>query len=77
MVLQIRLFGYLRDKVPGTHRGQLEWTLANGSSIAELLAALQLTGHMHVAVNGELVREWQRPLKNGDEIEIFHPAAGG
>lgn len=77
MTLQIRLYGALRDTVPNADRGRLEMTLTKSMTIAALLARLELSGHVQVAVNGEVVPEWDHLLHNADVVEIFQPAAGG
>jgi sulfur carrier protein ThiS len=48
-----------------------------GSTIADLLAELDVAGHMHISVNEDLVEDWETKLHDGDRLELFPPTAGG
>lgn len=56
-------------------------TLADGATLAHLLATLDLAGRrVAVEVNGDIVpksRHAQTALREGDRIEIVHAIGGG
>lgn len=55
-------------------------TLADNSSLADLIQVLGLRGRLAVELNREIVphsRFAQQPLRTGDEVEIVHAIGGG
>ena len=75
--IQLRLYGVLRDKLPPDDHGQAVLKVPEGTTIADVLAKFDISGHFHVSINEDMVEDWQTPLKNGDEVDVFRPSAGG
>ena len=75
--LHIRLHGALRDKLPAEAKGRTTLTLPHGSLVSAVLEQFSLHRHVEVAVNDEIVDNQDKPLQDGDQIEVFRPAAGG
>ena len=80
MRLEVRLFAFLRD-LAGTDRLELE--LPEGSTVADLLEAVRrvpglerMPGGTAVAVEREYA-DPARPLRNGEEVALIAPVAGG
>ena len=67
--------GVLKKKTPPG--GTLE--LEDGSTVRDVLAALDLPKKRITAVslNGEVERDFSRPLKAGDELVVLPPVSGG
>ena len=80
----MRLFAGLREKIPDAARGRASVELADGASLWDLLADLDIPAEMAqmVLVNGvqtprdRASRQAQR-LAPGDDVAIFPPVAGG
>ena len=80
MKLDVRLFAFLRDHA-GT--GRIELDLPEGSTVADLLEAVRrfpglatLPGGTAVAVEQEYA-DPTRPLRDGEEVALIPPVAGG
>jgi molybdopterin converting factor small subunit len=82
--VEVRLFALLRDKLPDAPRGRATIELAEGASLLDLLARLDIPSDVAtmVLINGERVSRddeqraaWQ--LAPGDDVAIFPPVAGG
>ena len=61
------------------NRDEIPWQ--PGMTVARLLEVCHYTSpHIHVFVNGKLVRPSQYdsyPIENGDEVRVLHMIAGG
>ncbi len=77
MQIHLTLFGIFRDKLPQEARGMADLELAPGTSIAEVLARLEVSPVAVCSVNGELERDPARLLQDGDTLQVFRPAGGG
>ncbi len=77
MEIHVRLYGVLREKLEPEEHGRQVLVLPEGATVAEFLATFDLSGHLHVSVNDEMVEDWQTPLSDGDEVDVFRPTAGG
>ncbi|MFN2105102.1 MAG: aldehyde ferredoxin oxidoreductase C-terminal domain-containing protein [Candidatus Promineifilaceae bacterium] len=75
--IQVRLFGVLREKLSPDDHGQAVLKVPEGTTVADVLASFDISGHFHVSVNEDMVEDWQTPLKDGDEVDVFRPSAGG
>jgi molybdopterin converting factor subunit 1 len=79
MLVKVLYFGVLKDV---TGRSRTEMELAEGSSVAHLLALHRGTGtaavwdSIAVAVNHEYARAGD-VLKDGDEVALLPPVSGG
>jgi thiamine biosynthesis protein ThiS len=75
--VHVRLHGALRDKLPPEEKGRTIVTLPDGAQVTAMLKQLSLHRRITVAVNDEIVDDWNTTLQDGDRVEIFRPAAGG
>lgn len=75
MEITTRLMGAFKAKSPAGNRLQL----ADGASVADALAALDIPGdHIQlVMVNNALEHNHSRPLRPGDELMVMPPVGGG
>ncbi|NOZ72322.1 MAG: molybdopterin converting factor subunit 1 [Chloroflexi bacterium] len=80
MKIKVRFFAAMRDifQTP-----LLELELPDGASVQDMIDKLREqtpaftgTGALHVAINKRYAR-WDEKLKDGDEVAIFPPVAGG
>lgn len=84
MKVEVRLFAGLREKLPEAPHGRGSVELAEGASLADLLAQLRIPA---VEAQMVLVNGIQAPrdrgsrealgLSSGDTVAIFPPLAGG
>jgi molybdopterin converting factor small subunit len=78
--IELRLFASLRKKLPpGSPRGRCQLDLAEGETVGEMLARLDIPrarAHM-ILVNGHHDRNFDRRLGEGDVVSVFPPVAGG
>lgn len=81
MTIRVRFFASLRERV---RRSELEATLPDGATVADLWAALcdqypqiaALGASMSFAVNRDYVDRAHR-LAAGDEVAVIPPVSGG
>jgi molybdopterin converting factor small subunit len=80
MRIHVKMMGALRSKLPAGSQGNIaNLDLESGAAIATALEKLGLSiGQVHlVMVNGEMDHDKTRTLKEGDEVTLFPPVAGG
>jgi sulfur-carrier protein len=80
MEVRLKLFATLRKKLPpGSKAGQASLTLADGTTILDVIHQLDIPEDLAqmVLVNGEQTREFDQVLADGDSLSIFPPVAGG
>lgn len=79
MQIYVHLFSILRERLPpGGERGRATVMLAEGATIADLIAHLDITRRVRlVVVNGSQEKNHQRPLQDGDQVKLFPPMIGG
>jgi len=77
MQVNVVLFGMLRERLAKDSRGRLSVELPEGASIANLLTALTIDVPVLCSLNGQMERDFQRSLSDGDELHIFQPVGGG
>ncbi len=75
--INVILHSYLREKFPPEAGGRGQVQLPQGSRLEDLAAALDLPKAVHAAVNGQIVRNRQTELQDGDEVRFFHAGSGG
>lgn len=77
MKVTLRAFANLRDYAPAA-RGAAEVILADGATVADLLAALRIPKSVEAVmlVNGRRADAATR-LNEGDEATLFPPMEGG
>jgi len=81
MVVRVRFFASLRERL---RRGEAEYTLADGATVADLWAAVcaehpslaELGRSISFAVNREYVEREHR-LSSNDEVALIPPVSGG
>lgn len=77
MRIDVRLHGILRDRLAREARGRAAVDLPDGATLADLLAEFDLSGDVTVFVNGEVVSEPGRALREGDQVQMFRAIGGG
>jgi sulfur carrier protein ThiS len=77
MHIHVVLYSTLREKLPREAKGRTILDLPPGSTLTDLLTALDITIPVKCAVNGEIERDEQRLLQDGDEVQVFRPVGGG
>jgi molybdopterin converting factor small subunit len=82
--VEVRLFGSLRQKLPGALRGRATFELAEEASLQDLLDELEIEPRIAqmVLVNGvqaprDPAARARLRLAAGDTVAIFPPLAGG
>lgn len=83
MKVTLKLFATLADYLPPGHRNnKVDLDLSDGTSVAQVVASLQLPERLThlVLVNGHYITPAERPtttLRNSDQLAIWPPIAGG
>jgi len=80
MQVEVKLFANLRKLLPpGSSGSKAQLSLEEGATVETLIHHLKIPAEMAqmVLVNGEQIREFDRPLAEGDTVSIFPPVAGG
>ncbi len=80
MYIEVKLFANLRKLLPpGFSGSKAQISLEEGATIEALIRHLKIPPELAqmVLVNGEQIREFDRPLTEGDTVSIFPPVAGG
>ncbi len=77
MKIHIRLHGHLRDQLPAIQKGRAEIELADGGTVEDLLANLNLSRRVEVAINEEIVDNRTQIINLQDQVHIFSAISGG
>ena len=77
MQIKVVLFSIFRDKLPAESHGRTTLDLPEGSTIVDALERLEIKIHAIVTVNGQIERDFNAILADGDEIQVFRPIGGG
>jgi molybdopterin converting factor small subunit len=91
MQVQVRLFSILRECLPpGAMRNRAAVELPEGARLTELITHLGIDRRLgyaaadlsdkagwQVLINGNYEADLQRILRDGDQVQIFPPVAGG
>jgi molybdopterin converting factor small subunit len=80
MQVRVKLMAALRSKLPpGSQGGVATLAVEDGATLDALLESLGIRGgHIHlIMINGEQVTDRSRLLKDGEEVTVFPPVAGG
>ncbi len=77
MRVRVVLYSTLREKLPAEARGRADLVLENGSSVKHIIEQLGLPSGVAWALNGNLERDVDLNLKDGDELQFFRVGAGG
>lgn len=76
MRIRVTLHSALRERLPSEAQGQTGLDLPEGSTLSDLARHLQMMDMVY-AINGSVERNWARPLRDNDEVDVFVRAAGG
>jgi sulfur carrier protein ThiS len=76
MVINIILHGILRDYLPRQARGKTSLTLPAGTTIADVVAQLEIKQNVSAAINGDEV-DTSYVLQDGQGLDLFRLIAGG
>uniref|UniRef100_A0A7C4Q960 MoaD/ThiS family protein n=1 Tax=Bellilinea caldifistulae TaxID=360411 RepID=A0A7C4Q960_9CHLR len=77
MKIRVILHSYLREKLPPERLGRAEMELPPESRVGDLFAQLGISQPVAWSLNGRLERDLSLILKDGDEVRVFRPGAGG
>jgi len=75
--VQIALYSLFREKLPPENRGRATIELPEGSTLADLLAKLEINIAAICSLNGQIEHDFTKQLSDGDEVHIFRPVGGG
>lgn len=75
--IDVRLFGILRDQLPSVQKGKAKIELQDGGSVTDLLAHLDISRRVEVAINEEIETDENHILIDGDQVHIFTTIGGG
>lgn len=77
MQVKVVLHGVLREKLAAENKGVASLNVPESSTISDLLTQLDIPTQVKCSINEELERDFNRVLKDGDEIRCFRPIGGG
>ena len=78
ITISVKLFATLKKYLPAGSEGGMKLTLANGATVAEVIDALKIPREQTAMfVAGDTYVNVDTPLKDGLELSIFPPLAGG
>jgi len=77
MQIKVVLFSNFREMLPPENRGRTTIDLQEGANIQDALEKLGIHIHAIVSLNGQVERDFETTLKDGDEIQVFRPIGGG
>lgn len=77
MQITVILHSILREKLPPEARGRVIIDLPPESVVADVFRRLNLPAGVAWALNGELARDLNLLLHEGDELRVFRIGAGG
>ena len=77
MLVNIHLFGALRDYLPREQHGRTTLEVASGAVVQDVLDTLGIDRPVVVAVNEKHDIDYSVPLQSGDEVMVFGLSAGG
>jgi sulfur carrier protein ThiS len=77
MLVKIILHSILRDKLPPEAHGRTQMEFPENTTIADVMAALEIPNTIVFSVNDQLERNIHRVLHEGDEIRFLRQSTGG
>jgi len=77
MHIHLQLFSILREKLPRQARGEATLDLADGATVGDLLARLDIQHNVVLSVNDVHEPDRARVLADGDDVKIFSSVGGG
>ncbi len=77
MVIHLKLYSILRDKLPSETKGITVLQLEEGATLADILHELGIKRRVVISVNGVHETDRTRQLLDGDEVKLFSSVSGG
>jgi sulfur carrier protein ThiS len=77
MIINVTLYGILREKRAKETRGKISLSMPEGSKISDVLQILNIPPHIYCVHNGNPQRDYQTILQDQDEISFVPPIGGG
>jgi sulfur carrier protein ThiS len=77
MQIKVVLLSTFRNLLPPETRGRTTLDMPDGSTIKDVLAKMEINIHALVSLNGQIERDFEHLLKDGDEVKLFRPVGGG
>ena len=77
MQVKVVLFGILRERFAREKHGHLTVELGEGNTIADLCTHLGFNNQVIFSVNGEVERDFEKELNDGDVVHFFQSIGGG
>lgn len=80
MRVTVKIFGGLKEQgeFPKNNQGDIIFEFSNSLSIEQLIEVLKLNKKPYLIIkNGILINDLKTEVKDGDEIGLFPPIAGG
>jgi sulfur carrier protein ThiS len=77
MQIKVVLLSTFRNLLPPEKRGRTTLDMPDGSTIKDVLVKMEVNIHALVSLNGQIERDFERILKDGDEVKLFRPVGGG
>lgn len=77
MVIHLKLYSILRDKLPSENQGITVIQLEEGATLADILHELGIKRRVVISVNGVHETDRTRQLLDGDEVKLFSSVSGG
>ena len=75
--ITLTAYSVLREKLPPGSTGKVHVEFPEGSLLADLLATYDLPLETACSINGSIERNLQTMLREGDNVAVFRPGAGG
>lgn len=77
MVIHLKLYSILREKLPSEAKGITVLQLEEGATLADILQELGIKRRVVISVNGVHETDRTRQLIDGDEVKLFSSVSGG
>ena len=77
MIINVTLYGILREKYAKETRGKISLQMPEGSRISDVLQILNINSQVYCVYNGSHQRDYQMILRDQDEISFIPPVGGG
>ncbi|MEM7347152.1 MAG: MoaD/ThiS family protein [Chloroflexota bacterium] len=76
MEINLTLHGILRDYLPRKQKGKTTLTLAEGTTVADIVTQLKIKQNVSAAIDGNTVAK-DYALQDGQHLNLFRLIAGG
>ena len=75
--IHLQLYSILREKLPPESMGRSEMEVAEGTTLQDILDALDINRRVVISVNDVQESDKSRQLQDSDEVKIFSSISGG